>query len=331
MAGETIKLAIKPWKVKDLQAMPLDDGQVALWWLGQAGFAVRTGAYTFLIDPYLSDCLARKYQGQKFPHQRMMPVPVDPAAMKGIDWVFCTHRHTDHMDPDTIRPLAAHSRCRFFVPCAVLDQAIATQGLNADKTTCVNAGQTLTLDTAVSLHPIPAAHEQLAVNSRGEHHFLGYIFRLGDIRIYHSGDCVPYEGLEAHLRNLKPAVALLPINGRDNYRLRHHIPGNFHFEETLQLCLDCEIPYLIVHHFGMFDFNTIDPLDLLAQVEKSSGAIRIILPEIDMAYCFAEENKLIVNEINSKAFPMASGRHQSNNIRLNLIAPLYGWTTCQNS
>ena len=283
--SDTIKLATIPWKIKDLQALPLDGGQVAIWWLGQAGFAVRTGLHTFLIDPYLSDSLARKYRGQKFAHRRMMPVPVDPAALKGIDWVFCTHRHTDHMDPDTLRPLARNPQCRFFVPCAVLDQAVATQGLDAAKTACVNAGQPLNLDTGISLQPIPAAHEQITVNAKGEHHFLGYIVGIGDIRIYHSGDCAPYDGLAERLQKFKPDVALLPVNGRDDYRLSHHIPGNFHFEEAQQLCLDCDIPYLVVHHFGMFDFNTVDPLELRTKIDNICGPIRIILPDIDIAYC----------------------------------------------
>ena len=158
MTGDKIKLTATPWEVKDLQSLPLDGGQVALWWLGQAGFAVRAGSHTFLIDPYLSDSLAQKYKGRQFPHQRMMPIPVDPAALKDIDWVFSTHRHTDHMDPVANRALAAHPRCRFFVPCAVLEQAVATQGLDINKTSCVNAGQDVTLDTYVSLNPIPAAH-----------------------------------------------------------------------------------------------------------------------------------------------------------------------------
>ena len=72
--SDAFKLATIPWKVKDLQSLPLDHGQVALWWLGQAGFAVRVGSHTFLIDPYLSDSLAKKYKGQQFTHQRMMPV-----------------------------------------------------------------------------------------------------------------------------------------------------------------------------------------------------------------------------------------------------------------
>lgn len=285
--SDTLKFSTRPCAANDLQSLPLDDGQVVIWWLGQAGFVVHAGSHTFLIDPYLSDSLAQKYKGRQFPHQRMMPIPVDPAALKDIDWVFCTHLHTDHMDPETIRSLARNPECRFFVPCAALDQAVANQGLGMKKTTCVNSGQTLTLDTDVSLHPIPAAHEQLVVNSRGEHHFLGYIFKLGNIQIYHSGDCVPYDGLEMHLQSMKPDIAFLPVNGRDDYRLSQNIAGNFHFEEAVQLCLDCGIPYLIPHHFGMFDFNTIDPLELRSKIKKTPRSVQVILPKIDIAYCFS--------------------------------------------
>ena len=142
--SDALKFSTRPCAANDLQSLPLDDGQVVIWWLGQAGFVVRAGSHTFLIDPYLSDSLAQKYKGRQFPHQRMMPIPVDPAALKDIDWVFCTHLHTDHMDPVTIRSLARNPECRFFVPCAALDQAVANQGLGMKKTTCVNSGQTLT-------------------------------------------------------------------------------------------------------------------------------------------------------------------------------------------
>lgn len=50
----------------------------AIHWPGQAGFWVDTGAHRLLVDPYLSDGLARKYAGKRFDHRRMMPAPVTP-------------------------------------------------------------------------------------------------------------------------------------------------------------------------------------------------------------------------------------------------------------
>jgi L-ascorbate metabolism protein UlaG (beta-lactamase superfamily) len=281
-----VKLTVIHHDINEWQDLRLAADQLALCWLGQAGFALRYGRRAFLIDPYLSDSLAEKYKGHTFPHKRMIPVPVAPETLREIDWVFCTHRHTDHMDPATLKPLFQNSTCRAIVPCAVLAHVLENIGLAADRTNCVNAGQTLMLDEKIGLHPIPAAHEALTVNSRGEHHFLGYILQLGDIRVYHSGDCVPYDNLEKNLRDLKPDIALLPVNGRDQYRRSHNVPGNFHFEEAVQLCRNVDIVYLIPHHYGMFEFNTVDPADLQRKIEASSIPVQVVLPQLKRAYCF---------------------------------------------
>jgi L-ascorbate metabolism protein UlaG (beta-lactamase superfamily) len=217
----------------------------------------------------------------------MMPVPVAPETLQTIDWVLCTHRHSDHMDPETLESLFQNSACRAIVPCAVLEHVRDSIGLSADRTTCVNAGQSLALDENIGLHAIPAAHETIAVNTRGEHYFLGYIFQLGDVRIYHSGDCVPYDKLESNLRDLRPDIALLPVNGRDEYRRSRNIAGNFHFEEALQICCDAEIDYLIPHHFGMFEFNTADPVDLQRKIQASSLPVKVVLPQLNKAYRFS--------------------------------------------
>jgi L-ascorbate metabolism protein UlaG (beta-lactamase superfamily) len=283
-----VKLTVIHHDINEWQALRLSAEQMAVWWLGQAGFALRHGHRAFLIDPYLSDSLAKKYSGEKFPHERMMPVPVPPENLQEIDWVFCTHRHTDHMDPATLTSLFQNSACRAIVPCAVLTHVLENIGLATDRTICVNAGQTMMLDENISLHPIPAAHETLTVNNRGEHYFLGYILQLGDIRIYHSGDCIPYEDLEKNLRDLKPDIALLPVNGRDEYRRSHNVPGNFHFEEALQLCRNAEIAYLIPHHYGMFEFNTVDPAGLQRKIEASSMSVQVVLPQPNRVYCFSK-------------------------------------------
>jgi L-ascorbate metabolism protein UlaG (beta-lactamase superfamily) len=289
LASETpVKLTVKHHAIDQWQSLRPAANQVALWWLGQAGFALRYGRYALLIDPYLSDFLAKKYQGQTLPHKRMMPIPVAPQALQNIDWVFCTHRHTDHMDPATLTSLFQASDCRAIVPCAVLAYVLENIGLAADRTTCVNAGQTVALAENISLHPIPAAHETLTVNEKGEHYFLGYILQLGDIRIYHSGDCVPYDNLARNLHERKPDIALLPVNGRDEFRRSHSIPGNFHFEEALQLCRNAETAYLIPHHYGMFEFNTVNPADLQRKIEASSWPVRVMLPQLNRAYCFSK-------------------------------------------
>ena len=98
------------------------DSLVRFWWLGQAGFALRRHDALLLIDPYLSDSLAEKYRNSEFKHLRMMPPPVTPEELGECTWYLCTHGHTDHMDPGTIRAILQASSPNFLIPRAELDR-----------------------------------------------------------------------------------------------------------------------------------------------------------------------------------------------------------------
>lgn len=76
-----------------------------LWWLGQSGFLLAWRGALLLIDPYLSDSLAQKYEKTATPHVRMMERVVDPARLEGITAVLATHHHTDHADPETLQAI----------------------------------------------------------------------------------------------------------------------------------------------------------------------------------------------------------------------------------
>jgi len=271
-------------------SLPLGPGQVAIGWLGQAGFAFRYGRRAFLIDPYLSDSLAAKYEGKEFPHPRMMPAPVAPGDLSGIGWVFCSHRHGDHMDPGTLPVIADNiPECRFIVPAACVGHAVESVGLPREAVSGVNAGQHVELAHGFHVEVLASAHEELAFNDRGESEFLGFIFQLGDVRIYHSGDCTPYRGLEQSLSADPVDIAIMPVNGRDEYRTSRGIIGNFHLEEALRICEDCRIPVLLPCHFGMFAFNTADVAALKMRAQTLAGSVRIVVPEINETFLVCGE------------------------------------------
>ena len=235
-------------------------------WLGQAGFIVRSGRERILIDPYLSDSLEEKYRGTDKPHPRMMPAPLTLAELTGVDLVLCTHRHTDHMDGQTLNRIADLSpACRFVVPRAESDDAIAL-GLPPERLLPIDAGEEL--EAGIPMKAVPSAHESLETNERSEHRYLGYILRLLRVTIYHSGDTVPYVGLAKHLENEGIGIALLPVNGRGK-----GVAGNLTFNESVALCREACIPELIPHHFGMFAFNTIDPDALAAEAAQLSDIV----------------------------------------------------------
>ena len=251
-------------------------GEPGLFWLGQAGFWIETGRHRILIDPYLSDSLAKKYKGKKHPHIRMMPPPIAIADLPRPDIVLTTHAHTDHLDPETLGAL--HRRfpdLPFVVPAAHQELAAERIGNNATLF-LANVGEDLKPLPGLSLRVFPAAHEDLKRDAGGQHLFLGYGVSVGDLRVYHSGDSVPFEGLEQLLKAFEPQILLLPVNGRDSKRLADGIPGNFTLKEALKLAGPFE--FLIPHHFGMFEFNTIDPVEIDIAAAQICGRPKTIRP-----------------------------------------------------
>jgi len=244
----------------------------SLSWLGQAGFLLRVGTKAFLIDPYLSDALAEKYRGTATPHERVVPAPLRVEDLPALTAVFCTHRHSDHLDAPTLRQIAAQEPgCRFVVSRAEKDFAVGL-GLPADRIDGVNAGETISL-AGIEVDVIASAHETRECNAEGAQRFLGYIFRLPGSTVYHSGDTVCYDGLAETLAARPVDLALLPVNGRGK-----GVPGNLNFYEAAQLCRDANIPQLVPHHFGMFAFNTVDPTALARDCAETTD-VECLVPD----------------------------------------------------
>ncbi|MFS0910440.1 MBL fold metallo-hydrolase [Microbacterium sp. 179-I 3D2 NHS] len=260
---------------------PGSDDDVALWWLGQAGFAVRFRDTLLFIDPYLSDVLADKYRGRIFPHRRLHPSPVNPSDVTGLDLVLCTHGHTDHMDLGSIPYLQTSSDPLFVVPRAEAVKGVA-RGIPAPRLLGLDAGESFARQ-GVTITAVPAAHEELTVDAHGQNLFLGYVIEIGGLRIYHSGDCAPYPGQAGIVRDLSVDLALLPVNGRDAHRRDHGVPGNFTLDEAVTLCRDAGIPSLVCHHWGLFEFNSADPADL-AQRLASVDDIAWRIPELGVPF-----------------------------------------------
>ena len=43
-------------------------------WIGHAGFIIRFNRKIYVIDPYLSDSIAKEYNGNEFSYKRLMEI-----------------------------------------------------------------------------------------------------------------------------------------------------------------------------------------------------------------------------------------------------------------
>jgi len=253
----------------------LPAGGVALWWLGQAGFALRSDTLTIYLDPFLSEG-----------HDRLVAPPMTPEASPPADFVLCTHEHIDHLDLPTVRTLALLSpQTRFVVPRPIVEQVTAA-GIAPERVLGVQPDEEYELGTA-RLIPVPAVHGincpprvyDFGFNeSGGLYRYLGYVIDFNGVRIYHAGDTLVYDGMVERLRDLEIDVALIPINGRSYFREQLHLVGNLDEREAADLAAAAGVKLLIPIHYEMFAANLGRPGLLVDYVRTYYPELACYLP-----------------------------------------------------
>jgi L-ascorbate metabolism protein UlaG (beta-lactamase superfamily) len=264
--------------LRDIEAARLETEQVALWWLGQSGYAVKTRSLLWFVDLYLSEHLTTKYAGTDKPHVRMTEAPVRGADIAHAEWVFASHKHSDHLDPGTLPALfAASPRARLVLPEALLDYAADTLGLERARLVGTRGDQTFTCGP-LTVHSLPSSHPGLDYDEATGYPFLGFVFQVDGLTLYHSGDTVVYDGLAERLARFQPDVTLLPINGTDARRERLKVPPNMSMGDAVALARAAGARLLVPHHYDMFTFNTADVADFVPLAEAAGQPYAVLRP-----------------------------------------------------
>jgi L-ascorbate metabolism protein UlaG (beta-lactamase superfamily) len=258
---------------KSIETAPMP-GRLVLWWLGQSGYLVRSSNSKILIDPYLSESLTLKYAATDKPHIRMTRCPIDPASLSGIDVVVCSHKHSDHMDPGTLPALASASpRCVFVVPSSLVVHA-ELLGLPRDRIMGIDHAGVLEFpDLGLRIRAMKAAHEGLDTDSAGRFLYLSFVIDFDGIRLFHSGDSMVWPAMAETIGD-GVDIAFLPINGRDPAR---KVAGNMNSEEAIALAAEFRPGILIPHHYDMFTFNTVDPVEFVQASRLLPPTIRPVI------------------------------------------------------
>jgi L-ascorbate 6-phosphate lactonase len=253
------------------------NGQVCVWWLGQSGYALKTASELIYLDLYLSEHLTKKYAETEKPHIRMTEAPLHGADITNAEWVFASHKHSDHLDPGTLPDLfAASPKTKLILPAAIVDHA-ASLGLDRARLISTWGNETVRAGNML-IHSIPSAHPTFEYTEQSGYPFLGFVIEVDDVTIYHSGDTLAYDSLDERLRPFKPDILFFPVNGTDARRDALHVPPNMNAAEAVELAQKVGSGVVIPHHYDMFTFNTSDVNDFAALAQAANIPFAILQP-----------------------------------------------------
>jgi L-ascorbate metabolism protein UlaG (beta-lactamase superfamily) len=202
--------------------------------------------------------LERVTKGHLDEHSRLFLPPLSAHDITNADIVFCSHDHLDHIDPPTIRQIAVSSpQATFVIPQTAKDKLLS---LGVDEQRLITfCGDDQKIVHGLSVKAIPAAHTTFDYKEKEGFPNLGYVVVLEGITVYHSGDCVMYDGLIERLSSQHIDVAFLPINGDDWLKHCRNIMGNFSYKDAVNLAVAAGFDIIIPMHFGQHAVNTEKP------------------------------------------------------------------------
>lgn len=207
-------------------------------YLGQAGLLFEVKDKKILVDPYLSNSVA-KTQPQNY---RRVPVAKRFLEIKP-DIIVITHNHGDHLDKETLcHYVSENSQVTVLAPNGTWQEVRTFSGLQ-NNYVLFNNGTTWTEDFAI-FHAVKAEHS--------DEYAIGVIITIEGKNYYITGDTLYNESIFASLPNIQIEAVFLPVNGKGN---------NMNFADAKAFAKRTKAKYIVPIHIGMFDEWTAEKFD----------------------------------------------------------------------
>lgn len=224
--------------MKTILAQDLLPDEAGLWWLGQAGYIIRSAGLTVVIDAYLSDAVGRG--SPEFSRQYPPPMAADDLE---ADIYIITHDHLDHLDPDTIASFRKKADTRFIAP-RLAAQKLPALGVPAEQIIVLNAGETWRTEgiEVTGVFALPTGTDVLDTT--------GYRITFTNGRsVYHTSD-TQFHPIVLAAAPKSPEVMLVPINGKWNN------PGP---EQAAEFARSVQPKFVLPNHYDMMALNAENP------------------------------------------------------------------------
>jgi len=176
---------------------------LSLYWLGGAGFIVKSGRLTIGIDLYLSNACMREDGAFK----RLTPAPISPENVQ-LDYLVASHEHGDHFDTGSIHKLLCPDNATCLICPANTKAHALLQEVDASRIVELNREQSADFED-FSIRGVMADHGDDAPDA------IGFFLTIAGKVIYFMGDTCFRTDLAKQVAPPDTVDALLvPINGR---------------------------------------------------------------------------------------------------------------------
>ena len=213
---------------KELYAPEGSDG---IWWLGNAGFAIRLGNHYVFIDPAVTE--------EAHEWERVHDFPLPPDEIQRADHVLYTHEHSDHMDRGLFSRLVelnasvcAPLYCRKFL----LERGVPERLIKQSTVGGSFAGDGYTIDVIRARHA-SGAELYYSTDMDQDDVTCGYLVQTRYGTIFHPGDSVYLK----EFKHLQVDYLLLPVNDT-----------NLNVGFAAQLTDELQPKAVIPCHYGMW-------------------------------------------------------------------------------
>jgi len=187
-------------------------------WFGQSTIRIKTDSLTIYLDPF------RIQQAE------------------AADIILITHDHRDHFDPPSIAKLAT-DRTIIVMPSSCRE---SYQEIKVKNIRYLSPGETTNIGK-IAVKAVPAYNIKKAKFHPKSKNYLGYVVKIGGIRIYHAGDTerIP------EMKEFQCDIACLPLGQK--YTMSS-------VQEAADAALDVKARVAIPIHYGLAEGSAEDAL-----------------------------------------------------------------------
>lgn len=244
--------------LSEIENFKVDPGKIAIWFLSDSCFVVKTAKCILYTDPYF---------GGSWPEHnsmRMTSVPLKPSLIKKADLILCSHEHADHCHYESLQPFYSNTESIFVGPKPAV-KLMQDWNFSESRIKEVNPGD------KVSCKDIDVyAAETYDPGSEGA---VTYIIQASGTTLFFTGDSQYFDGFLKTGTKWDIDIAFINFGNSPPGKQYYMTPSDF-----LRTARDLRAKKAIPMHWDIWSYSYQDPIILndLQKYEKNKVDILIM-------------------------------------------------------